>query len=208
MADLTEKYLHDLEKSTLTTVDSASSYIYPPVLGVNRKLVLSLLVETVVSLAIYYNYDQIGKFQPFLAPALLGASTGALAQSINQYSKKKFSLNRICKFIVWGSINGLFTVLWIDMLISRFDNLFYRIIVDQMVGAPSFQLVFNILNSLWDHGEVSNSTRLAYFKSLKYSYFFWPFFSIASFIFIPKALMFPSNCLANLIWGIILSKMT
>lgn len=208
MAD-SEKYLHDLEKSTLNPVDSASSYIYSPVLvGINRRLILYLVIESIISLAIYYNYDRIGQIQPFLAPVLLGSSTGALAQSINQYSKKKFSLNRIFKFIVWGSINGYFTVLWIDMLISRLDNLLYRIIVDQLVGAPTFQLVFNILNSLWDHGEITKSTRLAYFKSLKYSYCYWPFFSIASFIFIPKTLMFPANCLANLIWGIILSKMT
>ena len=46
-----------------------------------------------------------------------------------------------------------------------------------------FQLIFNILNALWDQGEVfSSATRIAFFKSLKYSYCFWPFFDRSVYI--------------------------
>ncbi|ODV81873.1 uncharacterized protein CANTADRAFT_127621 [Suhomyces tanzawaensis NRRL Y-17324] len=208
--NLQEKIYQDLEKSNpLHPVDSASSVLHynPATSGIKRKLLLLLLVETVISLVVYYNYEHIGSLYTLLAPTLLGASTAALAQTLNQYQKKKLSINRILKFIVWGSINGYFTVLWIDMLIFQFDNLFYRIAVDQLVGAPTFQLFFTILNSLWDHGELTKKTRIAYMISLRYSYCFWPFFSVASFMLIPQSMMFPCNCLANLIWNIILSRL-
>ena len=79
--------------------------------------------------------------------------------------------------MVWGFINGYFTSAWISILVTRVDNLFYRILLDQSCGTPMFQLIFNILNALWDQGEVfSSATRIAFFKSLKYSYCFWPFF--------------------------------
>ncbi|KAK6458221.1 uncharacterized protein RJT20DRAFT_126187 [Scheffersomyces xylosifermentans] len=208
-----EKGFLDLEKSSpLAVTDSSSSNINSHFLQnaavVRRQLITALLLETIISLTIYFNYDSLCLVSPVLGPSLLGSSTAALAQSLNQYSRMKFSLSRLIKFIVWGSINGYFTVIWIDILIMRVDNLAYRVIIDQTVGAPVFQLIFSILSSLWDHGELSVNTRNSYFKSLKYSYCFWPFFSVCSFVFIPKVMMFPANCLANLIWNLILSKLS
>ncbi|KAK6203366.1 uncharacterized protein RJT21DRAFT_119509 [Scheffersomyces amazonensis] len=202
----------NLEKSTpLTTIDSNASSIdlhfNPNDKYLYRRLILNLVIESVVSLIIYYNYDNLSSFHYFLGPTLLGSSTAALAQSINQFIKKKYSLNKILKFLVWGLLNGYFTVLWIDILLLRVDSLSSRVIIDQFVGAPFFQLIFNVLNALWDNGELSASTRTAFIKSLKYSYCFWPFFSICSFVFIPKSMLFPANCLANLLWNIILSKL-
>ncbi|RCK57288.1 hypothetical protein Cantr_06872 [Candida viswanathii] len=172
-----------------------------------RKLIVALFIETVSLCVAYYEYDNIALIHPMLAPTLLGCVSGALAQSTNQYLKKKFTPNKIAKFMVWGCINGFFTSAWINILVTKIDNLFYRIVIDQTVGAVMFQLIFNILNSLWDQGEVfSPTTRASFFKSLKYSYFFWPFFSVLLFMFIPQSMMFPSNCLANLFWNLILSK--
>lgn len=189
---------HDLEKS---------AHLEPVSKQGRHKLFAFLVVECAISLAIYFEYTTIVTTAgPLIAPTLLGASTAALAQSMNQYFRKKFSFNRIVKFVAWGSINGLFTVLWIDTLVTKIDNIALRIITDQLVGAPCFQIVFNILNSLWDAGEISAATRLAFFKSLKYSYCYWPFFSVLSFVLIPQTMMFPANCLANLIWNLILSR--
>ena len=181
--------------------------LYPTPKYVKRWLIINLAVEALVSATIYYNYDNLLTVHRLLAPALLGASTASLAQSMNQYVKKKLNFNKIMKFMVWGVINGSFTVLWIEFLMSRTDNLFYRILIDQLVGAPSFQLIFNVLSTLWDTGEISHNTKALYIRSLKYSYCFWPFFSMVSFGFIPQPLLFPANCLANLIWSLILSKL-
>lgn len=172
-----------------------------------KKLIITMLIESSISLIVYYNYDKLNFINPMLAPTLLGCISGALAQSINQYFKRKFYLNKIIKFMIWGSINGYFTVAWINILINKIDNLPYRIMIDQLIGVPTFQLIFNVLNTLWDQGELfTENTRHSYIKSLKYSYCYWPFFSIFSFMLIPQSLMFPCNCLANLLWNIILSK--
>lgn len=208
LSDLKKKdFYPDLEKSA-PVLDDTNKTLHPAPISLKRKLIVCLIIETIISLIIYYNYDTLVNIHQLLGPSLLGASTAALAQSINQFSKKKFDFNKICKFIVWGTINGLFTVLWVDMLITRFENLVYRILVDQAIGAPIFQMVFSILNSLWDNGELTASVRVKYIKSLKYSYCYWPFFSIGLFSFIPKTMMFPANCLANLFWNIVLSKLS
>ncbi|KAK6460779.1 hypothetical protein DFJ63DRAFT_320918 [Scheffersomyces coipomensis] len=213
ITSVTKNFLN-LEKSTpLTTIDSNNSnanldiHFNPNGKYLLQRLIINLVIESIVSLIIYYNYPTLTSIHYFLGPTLLGSSTAALAQSINQYIKKKYSLNKIFKFMVWGLLNGYFTVLWIDVLFFRIDSNLSRIIVDQFIGAPIFQLIFNVLNSLWDTGELSANTRAAFIKSLKYSYCFWPIFSICSFVFIPKSVLFPANCLANLLWNVILSKL-
>jgi len=190
----------DVEKPTEFSPQNPR-YVY-------RKLVGFLLLNLAVSIICYVNYGFLKSIHPLLAPALLGMATAALAQSTNQYVKRKFSMSKILKFCVWGLINGSFTVMWIDALIQSIDNLVFRIMVDQLVGAPTFQLIFNILNSLWDHGELSYNTRNAYFKSLKYSYCYWPLVSCTMFVFIPQDSMFPANCAANLVWNLILTKLS
>lgn len=193
---------HDVEKSSNPDYRPSTS-------SVHRKLIISLVAESVIGFLVYYNYTAIeARLSPLVAPTLLGAATASLAQSLNQYSRKKFSLNRICKFIVWGCINGCFTALWIDILLNRIDNLVYRIMVDQMVGAPAFQMIFSILNSLWDTGDISPAMRQSYLKALKYGYCFWPFFSVCAFVFIPQSMIFSANCLATLIWNLILSRIS
>ncbi|CAK9440133.1 uncharacterized protein LODBEIA_P42330 [Lodderomyces beijingensis] len=205
--------LGDLEKSsgtfspssTRTAQEHHHHHLHPSSKHILKKLYSAMLIEAAISITIYYNYSRIASVYPMVAPTLLGCSTAALAQSINQFSRKKFTLNKIFKFMVWGCINGYFTVAWINVLMVNFDNLFLRILVDQLVGSPTFQLVFNVLSTIWDQGEVFSIN--AYIKSLKYSFCFWPIFSTISFTFIPQGLMFPCNCLASLIWNIILSKL-
>lgn len=201
------KLYRDLEKS-VSSLDETNPPLYPAPKPLKRKLIIYLLIESTISLSLYYNYNLLINIHPLVAPTLLGSSTAALAQSINQYFNKKLNFRRVCKFVVWGSINGLFTALWVELLMSKFDKTLHRIFVDQLVGAPTFQMVFNVLSSLWENGEISASTRQKYIKSLKYSYCYWPLFSIGTFIYIPKNMIVPANCLANLVWNIILSKLS
>lgn len=175
--------------------------------NVKQKLGLNLIGEIIISLLIYYYYDSILIAHKLLGPSMLGASTSMLAQSINQFVRQKLNYNKVIKFLVWGAINGCFTALWLNLLFVRFDNILHRIILDQLIGAPIFQLIFTILNTLWDHGEIHPNTKNVYIRSLKFSLCFWPFFSILSFIFIPSSLLFPANCIANLVWSFILARL-
>lgn len=202
--------LDDLREYDKKKVDSLNrgldSNLYPVPKYTRRTLVNNLIIEAIISGIIYYYYDWILIKHRLLAPALLGSATATLAQSINQFAKKKLNYSRIFKFLVWGCINGSFTILWIDFLTTKTDSLYYRILWDQLIGVPCFQLVFNVLNTLWDTGEISQNAKALYVKSLKYSYCFWPFVSIVSFAFVPEPLIFPWNCLANLFWSMILTK--
>lgn len=190
LSDLKHKPFHDLEDS-----------------AVPRRAYLFLLASVFATFQIYYSYESLVVSYPLLAPTLMGASSAAVAQSLTQFIKHKFSSNRMLKFIVWGSINGCFTALWIDMLVSRVENVVYRILIDQTVGAPFFQLIFSVLSSLWDDNNPVTGAHANYIRSLRYSYCYWPFASITMFVFIPPRLMFFANCIANFVWNVILSKL-
>lgn len=207
LSNLSKTELYDDEASASDLIRGFDSNLYPIPKAVKRNLILNLIWESCLSITIYYNYNNLAEWHRLLAPAFLGAATAMLAQSFNQFYRKKLNYSKILKFLIWGIINGCFTNLWIDLLVFRFENLAYRVLVDQMVGAPFFQLIFNILSNLWDYGEISTNFKVIYLRSLKYSYCFWPFFSIASFIFIPQQFLFHCNCLANLFWSLILSKL-
>lgn len=166
-------------------------------------VVLSIALELVALLLVYFNYAKLFNVYPLLAPTLLGALTAALAQLVHQLMREKLSGSRLLKFMVWGCINGCLTAMWIDTLVAQFDSAMYRVLIDQTVGAPLFQLVFSVLSSLWDNDSVPHNT---YFRALRYSYCYWPFVSVGMFIFVPQPLMFPCNCIANLIWNLLLSR--
>lgn len=167
-----------------------------------------IFIELVASILFYSKYTSITRVNPLLAPILLGSATAALAQLIDQYWRGRFSDLRVAKFICWGAINGYFTALWVELLVVRVSSNLNRILFDQLVGAPLFQLAFTILSSIWDtdHSNSLFSARASYVRSLKYSYCFWPFASIAMFVFVPDHLMVVSNCTANFIWNLVLSK--
>lgn len=193
LADLKNKPFYDLDEKKLSVSGRRTIWLY-------------MFLECVTSLVIYFNYGRLLLLYPLLAPTLLGASTAALAQSINQYIKGRLVDSRVVKFAIWGLINGCFSALWIEMLILNLDSVIYRVLLDQAVGAPLFQLLFNILSSVWDQD--GQNTRATFFRALRYSYCYWPFVSIAMFVFVPPQFMFVCNCFANLLWNLILSRVT
>lgn len=173
-----------------------------------KRAYLYIFFEMMFSIILCTEYSAVALVYPLLAPILLGSSTAALAQLLNQYWKHKFSDKKVIKFIVWGAINSYFTTLWIDFLVLNVPKASSRILLDQLVGAPLFQLTFTVLSSFAD-SDIPNpkfTSRATYFRSLKYSYCYWPFVSTAMFTLIPPRFMFMSNCLANFIWNMILSK--
>lgn len=169
---------------------------------------VALVAEVVATFQIYYSYEHLVLSYPLLAPTLLGAASAALAQTVTQFMKHKYSTNKLLKFLVWGCINGCFTALWIDVLVSRVENIFYRVLLDQTVGAPCFQLIFSVLSSLWEDTNAGTSAHTNYLRSLRYSYCYWPFVSVTMFAFIPSRMMFFANCIANFVWNVILSKLS
>ena len=91
----------------------------------------------------------------------------------------------------------------------------YQKLIDRLhpLVAPallgSMSAAFSILNSLWETGElISTTARSSYLRSLRYSYCYWPIFSVCLFLLVPPQMMFPANCLSNLLWNLILSRLT
>lgn len=202
--------LKDLTNKPFFEFDKSGSHKLTPTS--RRKLLLYIFLEAAATVVIYINYNFLINSYPLLAPTLLGASTAALAQSLHQYHKRRFSASNIFKFVIWGLINGCTTALWIESLVTHVESVLYRILLDQLIGAPCFQLTFHALSKMWDNANLSAPSSVssisAYFSSLKYSYCYWPFVSVAMFMFIPPNLMFLSNCIANLVWNLILSRLS
>lgn len=195
--------LQDLRNKPFIDIEETSKFHRP------TRAYVYLAVESIIGIQILYSYDQIAAKFPLLAPTMLGAASAAFAQSLIQFFRQKFSTNRLLKFIIWGCINGCFTALWIDVLISRFDKVVYQIIVDQIIGAPLFQLMYTALSSIWENDSiVSLNAQSTFLKSLRYSYCYWPFISTSMFIFVPPQLMFFLNCLASFVWNLVLSRLS
>lgn len=176
----------------------------------HQRILLVLIITAVVFLfhLVYYYESLAVSYNPNLIKVFIGSLSAVLAQLINQFYKKIYNVSHIVKFFVWGSINGVLTSLWIEMLLEYFPNLIFRVLFDQLVGSPLFQLVYLVLGSLWDNHDVATNLRVHYFRSLKLSYLIWPSFSILSFSILPVELIFPCNCLVSLIWNVILSFLT
>lgn len=167
-----------------------------------------ILVELIAGIQVLYQYEGILKMYPNLGPTLLGAISAVLAQSLTQVIKGKHSFNKLVKFVCWGALNGLFSTVWIDYLVKSVDSVVLQVAIDQSIGAPLFQLLFTLLSMVWDSETASGpSPRAVYFKSLRYSFCFWPFMSIAMFCFIPENMMFFFNCFVNFVWNLILCKL-
>lgn len=174
-----------------------------------RRSFIYIAVELIATVAVWYNYPALVDVYRQLGPACLGSATAALAQSLNQMSKHKHLESRLAKFVVWGAINGFFTSLWLDMLMVQLENPLVRMLVDQSIGAPLFQLTFTALSNLWDGDNVLVSAiQATYLRSLRYSYCFWPLVSAAMFTVIPPDKMLPCNFAANFIWNVILSRLS
>ncbi|GEQ69349.1 hypothetical protein JCM33374_g3020 [Metschnikowia sp. JCM 33374] len=195
--------LQDLRNKPFLDLDENTKFHRP------RRAYVYLILELFVGIQIIYSYDQVAARFPLLAPTILGAASAGLAQSLIQFFRQKISTNRLLKFIVWGSINGCFTALWIDVLVTRVDSVVYQIIVDQVIGGPLFQLMYTVLSSIWENDSIVGSAAQAtFFKSLRYSYCYWPFISTSMFLLVPPQLMFFLNCLASFVWNLVLSRLS
>lgn len=167
-----------------------------------------VFIELCAAVEIYYTYFSLSTTYPLLAPTLLGAVLAALAQSISQILTRKHAPNKICKFLLWGTINGGLTAMWIGMLVANVEHVAFQIIIDQTVGNPMFQFIFALLNSLWERDPLfSGSSRSTFFKSLRYSLCYWPFVSAITFLVVPPRYMFLMNCIATFVWNIVLCKL-
>lgn len=164
-----------------------------------------LLAELIAGVHVLYYYQDFLRVHPHLGPTLLGAVSAVFAQSISQIVKRKHSPNKLAKFTCWGALNGMCSTLWIDFVVTRTDNVIWKVVLDQTIGAPMFQLFFTLLSTVWDTKFGSSaSLRAMYFKSLRYSFYFWPFMSVAMFCFIPESMMFLFNNVASFGWNMIL----
>lgn len=167
-----------------------------------------VLIELIAGFQVLYQYEGILKMYPNLGPTLLGAISAVLAQSVTQIAKKKHSTNKLLKFVCWGALNGMFSTIWIDYLVNNTESVVLQVAIDQSIGAPLFQLLFTLLLMVWDTETASGpSARAVYFRSLRYSFCFWPFMSIAMFCFVPDNMMFLFNCFVNFVWNMILCKL-
>lgn len=169
-------------------------------------MVLTALV-TIVLIYLVVSYDELKSVGGELAMSvLIGLLLLVLAQLINQFYRRMYSMLQIAKFFVWGCINGVLTSLWIDMLFFQCPNTVSRVLVDQLIGLPMFQLTFLVMNAIWDNNsDIKTYLKINYVRSLKLSYLIWPCFSIISFSILPAHLIFPCNCLVNLGWNVVLS---
>lgn len=196
LADFHNKPFFELDNQNQKLHRPANAYAY-------------VTVEAIVTCIVFYNYDYLTTIYRPLGAACLGAATAALAQSLNQLVKYKFSDSRLLKFVAWGAINGLFTTLWIDVLLVQVPTPVLRITLDQTVGAPLFQLAFTILSTTWDGDTIpSPGMTVVFLRSLRYSYCFWPFVSIATFTVVAPERMVICNCVASFIWNVILSRLS
>ncbi|ODV97055.1 hypothetical protein PACTADRAFT_15555 [Pachysolen tannophilus NRRL Y-2460] len=172
-----------------------------------RNLLALILVESLAAVVFFLKYDILVINHRLLGSCLLGSITSILGQTIDQFFKSNFSANKFFKFLLWGAINGLFSELWIDFIfVNARENNVKKILMDQIIGNPTFQLVFIIFSCIWDNNDIKLALRTSYIKTLKLSFFIWPSFSILAFTILPENLVFPMNCILSLIWNVILSS--
>ncbi|ODQ81890.1 hypothetical protein BABINDRAFT_32926 [Babjeviella inositovora NRRL Y-12698] len=210
-----------MEKHSISDIEKDSFGTSAPVSSTGR-IYMALGVELVACALIYVNYDKLNASalgawvpQSLLAPTLLGMSSACLAQLVNQgflmKQPRRFNLSRLAKFGIWGAINAVTTNMFFDVLRARLDmqrDAVTAVLLDQFVNSPLCQLLFVIWHSIWDDLALGPLLRTTYPRSLKTSYMFWPFVSIFTFFVLPHGLMFPVNCIANIVWTVVLGVLT
>lgn len=172
-----------------------------------KRAYIYLFIEVILAFEVLASFDWIADSYPLFAPTLLGALSAAIAQSLNQIIKRKHSINKLLKFITWGSINGCFTAIWFDILTRRVENKVRQVLLDQTIAAPLFQLSFAVLSAIWENDSIlSKSFRSTYVKSLRYSYCYWPFVATCMFMMVSQEKQFLFNSFASFVWNMILCK--
>lgn len=190
----------DLEKNEI-------SFQHPIRTRSKSLLLILTILEFIALVVVVHHREVIDNVHQLLNSVLLGIFSAVLGQSIIQLFRQ-VHYNRLGKFVIWGAVNGALSSLWIDLLIYRFPDVISRVLVDQLVGSPIFQLIFVILNCLFENSNISIAMKTTYITTLKVCYMFWPICSIVSFQFLPPHLIFPFNCFISLIWNVVLSLLT
>ncbi|ODV87582.1 hypothetical protein CANARDRAFT_26966 [[Candida] arabinofermentans NRRL YB-2248] len=157
---------------------------------------------------IFLYYEHINLVHPLLAGLLLGGQSSCMAQSLNQYYHKTYSFNKHVKFYIWGTLNGLFTTVWIHILFTYVEHPMYRFLVDQSIGTGLFQFMFVLFNCVWERADLITQLKTTYVSALKYSYMIWPAISFLSFNYLTPEVIFPLNCFCNLIFTFVLAILT
>lgn len=149
------------EKSSKTKskiIDLEKNEIANQVTLINNKsksLLAFLTVVEFISLIIVVKHREvIDNVHQLLNSVLLGILGATFGQSVIQLFKQ-VHYSKLVKFFIWGAINGILSSLWIDTLVYKFPDVFTRVMVDQLVGSPFFQLLFIILNCLWENTNIS-----------------------------------------------------
>jgi hypothetical protein len=179
-----------------------------PKLEKRRSLLLVIVaVQAVLSVFIYKNKEAVDGVHHVINSMLLSVMCSGAAQILIQFIRP-FNFKKLLKFWIWGGINGIVSAYWINFLVVQFENLPNRVLVDQSIGSPYFQLLFIVFNCLWEGHDVIPTLKRIYIKTLGLSYLIFPLSSIISFGFLPPNLIFPFNCLVTLIWTVVLSLLT
>ncbi|GMF55584.1 unnamed protein product [[Candida] boidinii] len=174
--------------------------------SLREKFIYAISIQIFICYLIFLYFEKLNELMPLLSSLLLGGVTCCIAASLTQFYHKNYSFIKHVKFFVWGMINGFLTNHWIQFLCFRIDNKFKRFLIDQSIGALTFQLIFVLYNCIWENS--FHNIRTIYLNSIKYSYFIWPLVSFLSFNYLKEEIIFPLNCFINLIWTVTLSFLT
>lgn len=127
-----------------------------------------------------------------------------------------------CKILAWGSLNGLLSSYWIELVISLFpDQPLYCVLMDQTIGVLINQTLYSLFLCLWD-GEMevcsgySHKEDLTWevfienyavmlWKYMKLVWMVWPFISFFSFMILPQQWIFPLNCVCTTLFTLVLA---
>ncbi|CDK28920.1 unnamed protein product [Kuraishia capsulata CBS 1993] len=191
------KQQHQLQGSIYETYDP-----------LREKWSYAIAVQAFLVYLIYLYYERICNVHRLLGCVLMGGQTACMAQSINQLYKRQYDLNKHIKFFVWGVINGVLTMFWIELLLKVSAKTVVRVSLDQGIGNPGFQLLFVTFDSMWDRANLIERLKKTYIPTCKISFLFWPFVSIVSFGLMRQDLIFPFNCFLSLVWSVVLAVIT
>ncbi|GMF45243.1 unnamed protein product [[Candida] boidinii] len=110
--------------------------------SLREKFIYAISIQIFICYLIFLYFEKLNELMPLLSSLLLGGVTCCIAASLTQFYHKNYSFIKHVKFFVWGMINGFLTNHWIQFLCFRIDNKFKRFLIDQSIGALTFQLIF------------------------------------------------------------------
>ncbi|ODV88364.1 hypothetical protein CANCADRAFT_29692 [Tortispora caseinolytica NRRL Y-17796] len=172
-------------------------------------IVLFLVVECGLMFAVSANFQTLHQAYPYAVTALVSSILAAISQLLNQLLfVHKFMPARTLKFHTWGTVNGIINKYWYDLITPLFPSIPLRVIIDQCIGTPVFNVLFLSFSALWENHNIPYTVRTKLRTTLTSAYIIWPLFSFVSFQFIPQHLIVPAAGIVGILWTLILSKIT